>query len=365
LQKKIIKKLKKQEDLRMRQYPSYSDKRRSKRNTKVIYFVVVVGLLFGLKTFMRKPEPAPTFATSEELNIPLRKSPQQNRKSRQSRQNTTPETISEPQPLDLPKTPALNEKENPKLKGLLEQVEASLNEEPKKIIEARDKLSEMLALPMSSKQQSFIKNKLAELSDEWLFSRQVYSGDSLCELYEVQLGDLFSKIAKKCNVPYEFLMKINNISDPKLLRAGETIKIINGPFNCRINRSTFTLDLYLQDTFVRSFVVGLGRTSMETPTGCWRVKSDGKLIQPTWTDPETGKTYQAHDQDYPLGDRWIGLEGIEGEAKGRTGFAIHGTKKPKEIGSAVSRGCIRLYNKDVILMYDLLMPRISQVLVND
>jgi len=66
-----------------------------------------------------------------------------------------------------------------------------------------------------------------------------------------------------------------------------------------------------------------------------------------------------------LGARWIGLEGLEGEAKGRTGFAIHGTKNPEEIGKAVSRGCIRLYNEDVVLVYDLLMPGVSQVLVSD
>jgi lipoprotein-anchoring transpeptidase ErfK/SrfK len=158
-------------------------------------------------------------------------------------------------------------------------------------------------------------------------------------------------------------MKINNIRNPKALRAGETIKIINGPFHCRIYRSTFTMDLYLQDTFVRSFSVGIGRPEMETPTGLWIVKPTGKLISPTWTDPATGKTYEAENPDYPLGARWVGLEGVDGAAKGRAGFAIHGTKKPEEINRAVSRGCIRLFNDDVILLYDLLTPGVSQVIV--
>jgi len=95
---------------------------------------------------------------------------------------------------------------------------------------------------------------------------------------------------------------------------------------------------------------------METPTGLWRVKSDGKLISPTWTDPITGKTYEAEDPDYPLGSRWIGLEGIGGDAKGRTGFAIHGTKDPGQIGIAGSQGCIRLHNGNAILLYNLLVP---------
>jgi lipoprotein-anchoring transpeptidase ErfK/SrfK len=121
------------------------------------------------------------------------------------------------------------------------------------------------------------------------------------------------------------------------------------------------MDLYLQHIFVQSFVVGLGSKGRETPTGLWRVKKGGKLKSPTWTDPDTQKTYESGDPDYPLGSRWIGLDGVGGEAKGRHGFAIHGTKKPEEIGTADSRGCIRLYNGDAILVYNLLTPGLSQV----
>jgi len=88
-------------------------------------------------------------------------------------------------------------------------------------------------------------------------------------------------------------------------------------------------------------------------------------VKPPWTDPDTGRLYKATDADYPLGTRWIGLEGLEGQAKGRTGFAIHGTKEPDQIGTAGSRGCIRMYNDDVELMYGLLIPVYSQVDVLD
>ena len=160
-------------------------------------------------------------------------------------------------------------------------------------------------------------------------------------------------------------MEVNRISRPELLKAGETIKVMRGPFHVRVYRSTFTMDLYLQKTFVRSFSVGIGKPGRETPKGMWRVKPGGKMISPKWTDPDTHKTYTASDPDYPLGSRWIALEGISGEAKDRTGFAIHGTKKPEEIGTAGSRGCIRLYNGDVVLVYKLLSPGLSRVEVVD
>jgi lipoprotein-anchoring transpeptidase ErfK/SrfK len=164
-------------------------------------------------------------------------------------------------------------------------------------------------------------------------------------------------------VPYEIIMALNHISRPEALQAGQTLKLIHGPFNVKIHRSTFTMDLYLQDMFIRSFRVGLGRAGRETPTGLWCVKN--RLVKPPWTDPDTGRRYEPDDEDYPLGTRWIGLTGLEGAAKDRTGFAIHGTKNPEEIGTATSRGCIRMYNEQVVLVYDLLVPTNSLVTVED
>ena len=59
------------------------------------------------------------------------------------------------------------------------------------------------------------------------------------------------------------------------------------------------------------------------------------------------------------------MEGVDGAAKSRTGFAIHGASNSKEdeTGGAVSQGCIRLYNGEEILLYNLLTPGVSQVIV--
>jgi LysM repeat protein len=198
-----------------------------------------------------------------------------------------------------------------------------------------------------------------------LFNRTVIAGDELCTMYCVAPGDVLSSIAKKFDIPYGIIMRINNIKSPKSLRAGAAIKVIQGPFNCKVSRSEFTLDLYLQDTFVRSYPIGLGKPGMETPTGLWVVKSGGKMVSPPWTDPDTGRTYSADDADYPLGTRWIGLDGIDGFAKGRTGFAIHGSDNASEIGTAISRGCVRMQNSDVELIYDLMKPGKSKVVVSD
>ena len=266
--------------------------------------------------------------------------------------------------IDLIKyTPQAASGSSPEVDDLITEAIALISAKPGRIIDARDRLNEAMSMPMNEQQRAFVKKQLSELADKWLFSGAVFEQDKLCGSYKVELGDKLKTIGRRFKVPYEVLMKINNITRPKALRAGETIKVINGPFHARIYRSAFTMDLYLQDTFVRSFPVVLGRPGMETPTGYWVVRPDGKLISPTWTDTYTGKTYEAQDPDYPLGSRWIGLEGVEGSAKGRTGFAIHGTTAQEELGTARSRGCIRLYDENVILVYDLLVQGLSHLVI--
>lgn len=277
-------------------------------------------------------------------------------------------TEAEPQPqpdLVIPKALGPVGEPNSQAEAFIAEAVDALKAKPARIIEARDRFNETLSMTMNPEQREFVAEQLARLSQQWLFSRQIYPEDNLCSSYRVQPGDLLSNIGKRFNVPYEILMQINKIPRPEALQSGQTIKIIKGPFHARIYRSTFTMDLYLRDIYIQSFVVGLGKPDFQTPTGLWRVAPGGKLISPTWTDPDTGKTYEAEDADYPLGSRWLGLEGINGDAVGRRGFAIHGTKDPDEIGIAGSRGCIRLHNGNAILVYNLLAEGESLIEVVD
>ncbi len=250
---------------------------------------------------------------------------------------------------------------NPWAAELISEAMSYIEAKPARIIDARDRLNETLPLPMSRQQRAFVKEQLSVLAEKWLFSRTIFPQDRLCGSYKVKTGDLLSTIGKQFKVPYEVLMEINSINRPEALQTGEVIKVVNGPFHARVYRSTFTMDLYLQNTFVRSFPVGLGQPSMETPTGLWAVKADGKLITPTWTDPVSGKTYEPEDPDYPLGSRWIGLEGLKGDAVGRTGIAFHGWKNSNLMDTGGSQGCIRLHNGDAILFYNLQVPGYSRV----
>lgn len=271
------------------------------------------------------------------------------------------ETVESPTGIQTP--PADGSSTSPEAQTLIDK--ANELRADGKIIAARDLLNHTLDLKLSSVVRAAVKERMAKLAETWLFGKDVYESDKMTAYYLVQPGDLLAVIAKRYKVPYEALMRVNNIARPELLQAGVKIKVIDGPFNVVIYKSSYTMDLYLQNVYVKTYRVGLGRDQYDTPTGRWRVKKGGKLIQPKWTDPDTGKVYVGSAPDYPLGSRWIALEGLDGDAVGRTGFAIHGTKDPESIGTRSSRGCIRLYNGDVIEVYNLLEEGISEVLIVD
>jgi hypothetical protein len=271
------------------------------------------------------------------------------------------ETVQGPSGIQTP--PADGDSTSPEARQLIEKATELRGQG--KIIAARDLLNHSLDLKLSSVVRAKVKEQMAILADTWLMGSDVYESDKLTNYYLVQPGDLLAVIAKRYKVPYEALMQINGIERPELLRAGAKIKVIDGPFNAVIYKNSYTLDLYLQNVYVKTYRVGLGKAEYDTPTGRWLVKQGGKLIQPKWTDPDTGKVYVGSAPDYPLGSRWIALEGLDGKAVGRTGFAIHGTKDPQSIGTRSSRGCIRLHNGDVIEVYNLLQEGISEVLVVD
>lgn len=276
--------------------------------------------------------------------------------------------VQEPNVSDIPPVipvPArdLNAGENPEVVTLMAQAQAMYKNDSSKMVEVRTLLNNALKdMSMSASQRMLLKDELSKLAEVWLFGKTVYANDPLCDTYLVKSGDLLQRIGRNNDVPYQFLMAINNISRAENLRASQRIKIVSGPFHAVVKRSELTMDLYLKDTYVKTYIVGLGKPGHETPTGLWKVGPRHYKIQ--YTDPETKEVFMPDDPGYPIGPYYIELNGLSGEAVGRTGFAIHGTNKPMEIGMNTSSGCIRLRNEEVEEVYTLLAEGKSEVRVD-
>lgn len=97
------------------------------------------------------------------------------------------------------------------------------------------------------------------------------------------------------------------------------------------------------------YPVGVGRAGMQ-----WSGTSfiDGKYIKPAWSAPASiRRDYRSlpvvipsGSPRNPMGAAAMTLHGGE--------YAIHGTNAPGTIGGFVSHGCIRMYNADIMDLYN-------------
>lgn len=101
---------------------------------------------------------------------------------------------------------------------------------------------------------------------------------------------------------------------------------------------------YEGDREIASYPVAVGRHEWETPTGQFTVFQ--RIQQPAWEHPLTGEVVPP-GPDNPLGDRWIGFW-----TDGTNSIGFHGTPDEHLIGQAVSHGCVRMRNADVIELYE-------------
>jgi len=106
------------------------------------------------------------------------------------------------------------------------------------------------------------------------------------------------------------------------------------------------------DGKARRYKVGVGREGFQW-SGNSRIVS--KQVWPSWTPPQTMIEREAAKGHYippfmeggpgnPLGARALYIGG--------TLFRIHGTNDARTIGGAVSSGCIRMMNSDVVDLYN-------------
>jgi hypothetical protein len=111
--------------------------------------------------------------------------------------------------------------------------------------------------------------------------------------------------------------------------------------------------LYLVDddpkTPVESFPVAIGRQGWETPVGQFHIEEMVEHPDFLKLDPAVpGRVIKRIPPGpaNPLGERWIGFAHGEGWTIG-----IHGTPNPELLGQAVSHGCVRMRNEDVLRIY--------------
>ncbi|UOY88811.1 L,D-transpeptidase [Bacillus glycinifermentans] len=94
------------------------------------------------------------------------------------------------------------------------------------------------------------------------------------------------------------------------------------PYRIIVSISARTLKLYNRGRLIKTFPIGVGKILTQTPKGEYVIVN------------------RQANPGGPYGAYWLGLS--------KRHYGIHGTNNPASIGKAVSKGCIRMHNRDVL-----------------
>jgi lipoprotein-anchoring transpeptidase ErfK/SrfK len=158
--------------------------------------------------------------------------------------------------------------------------------------------------------------------------RSALQGDH--EVVELELGTVRARTVSD-------VVDVGDLDDVLVVRQGRRV-----------------VELHRGGTLIRSWPVAVGTGGSPTPTGTFSVGA--KRFEPTWNNPALdrwGKDMPARigpGPDNPLGARALNWNRPGG---GDTLIRFHGTPNEESIGTASSNGCVRMFDADVIEMYDL------------
>ncbi|NEY82366.1 L,D-transpeptidase family protein [Bacillus sp. 3H-10] len=148
-------------------------------------------------------------------------------------------------------------------------------------------------------------------------------------IHIVKNGETLSSISKNYRRSISQLLAANpQLVPPFLIYPGQRLQIPGLPdpqsieYQIIVSLNNRTLTLLKNGIPFKTYPVGIGKILTKTPIGDYVIVN---------RQPHPGG---------PYGAMWLSLS--------RAGYGIHGTNNPASIGKMVSKGCIRMYNKDVL-----------------
>ncbi|MCA1054010.1 L,D-transpeptidase family protein [Rossellomorea aquimaris] len=145
--------------------------------------------------------------------------------------------------------------------------------------------------------------------------------------HTVKPGETLSQIARDYRVPLQTIILANPGINPDIIYVGQRIIIpgipdpASNPYQIDISVNSRTLKLLRNGMLQKQFPIAVGKMVSATPFGNFIIIN------------------KAPNPGGPFGTMWMSLS--------KQHYGIHGTNNPSSIGKAVSKGCIRMYNRDV------------------
>jgi L,D-transpeptidase ErfK/SrfK len=184
--------------------------------------------------------------------------------------------------------------------------------------------------------------------------------------HRARADDTFVDLAPALGVGYVELVAANLGVDPWLPPAGTRLalpRIRLLPSGARegvvVNVGDLRLYYFEPGRPPRSFPIGVAKDGFATPLGATTVTA--KRENPTWTPGPSARRDGHPEQVAPGPDNPLGAHALY---LGWPGYLIHGTNDPRGVGRHSSRGCVRLYPRDIAWLYARVEPG-TQVRVVD
>ncbi len=197
---------------------------------------------------------------------------------------------------------------------------------------------------LSAQQAQQLLPVLDYLAGEVVYSRKHY----LFEAYTVGPNDSLESIAFQLRVPAQLLANINGIRDTATLKAGDELKIVQGPFRGEIRVATKELTLFVGTLYAGRFKVELGNEFNSQP-GQYSIL-DKQLDRSYYA--ADGSIIQGGAVNNPYGKYWLDLGG---------NISIH--TQPQDTATRQSGlGSVKLNPVDARDVYHILSAG-SQVIV--
>lgn len=155
--------------------------------------------------------------------------------------------------------------------------------------------------------------------------------------YEVNTAEATSRLSQGLLVRRlkRYPLPVTRIA-PDVTRIGSVVVV---------DRSRFTLRVFVGERRLRRFTVAVGQTRYPTPGGRFRIIE--KQVNPTWFPPNSpwakGLGPIPAGPGNPLGTRWMGTSA--------PAIGIHGTPAAWSLGTRASHGCIRMGIRDAESVY--------------
>lgn len=124
-----------------------------------------------------------------------------------------------------------------------------------------------------------------------------------------------------------------------------------------VDMKTKTIKYYQDYKLIKEYRIAIGKPKTPTPVGSGYIRSKGKMIFRYWTGPKKGKIKKYSRLkdgrlvkiDY---SKMFGL-GITIPGYHPYQYYIHSTTEENTIGTAASKGCIRMKIKDMLELFPL------------